>query len=573
MNYQRPSDDRASQSQADKPIILPKGSNQPRETVNELPYFIITKTTSIDRASKTQRLARGGLKLTMVHHATSAVIIAAAAAVVAAESASSDVRQNQNQNRRLQDAAADPNPNRYIVIVNPDMIEAGKEVDFEDILEEAREIFKAKKIKRLKVKRNKNRRKYRPAVLEFNSGQKAADFKKRYNNKIIVEVDAPMYLVGDVNHHGRGLRGLASVNDADNYDNNLQDDHAILTAPLSNNIDYSVAADVTWTLPEMCDLGIDQFPCVPWGIRNVYDATNTANPNRGYPGDPERPGPDLPQSLTHPLCIIDSGYLEDHPDLPPAFNAADPSIAANLPYDQDGCGHGTHVSGSAIASINSGANEVGVMGVFPDASPTYIARAFGDSCKFAYTSTMMDAYVDCVEAGAKIINMALGRFLYVTAEANQLLDGYKNDDVLVIGAAGNHGDDKYLYPASYDETISVAAIDRTNARASFSAYNDMVDVAAPGVDIVSTSNTSSYELREGTSSKLVYCVCSTCCPRISKQQHHRPKHNKSRFPTPSSILFSPLPRSISEYSPKSGHSSRIRCSTRPLESISLVQEF
>jgi serine protease len=50
----------------------------------------------------------------------------------------------------------------------------------------------------------------------------------------------------------------------------------------------------------------------------------------------------------------------------------------------------------------------------------------------------------------------------------------------------------YSYPASYNSVLSVGAIDdSTNEKASFSNYNDEVDVAAPGVQVLSISLPSS----------------------------------------------------------------------------------
>jgi subtilisin family serine protease len=51
----------------------------------------------------------------------------------------------------------------------------------------------------------------------------------------------------------------------------------------------------------------------------------------------------------------------------------------------------------------------------------------------------------------------------------------------------------YSYPAAYDSVLGVGAIDTSsNEKASFSNYNDQVDVAAPGVHVLSTSLLSSY---------------------------------------------------------------------------------
>ena len=82
-----------------------------------------------------------------------------------------------------------------------------------------------------------------------------------------------------------------------------------------------------------------------------------------------------------------------------------------------------------------------------------------------------------------------------------------DDGILSIAAAMNAGDDSYSYPASYESIMSVAATDSDNARASFSQYNDAVDIAAPGADILSTVGPPSdtgvgppgYEAYYGTS--------------------------------------------------------------------------
>jgi len=62
----------------------------------------------------------------------------------------------------------------------------------------------------------------------------------------------------------------------------------------------------------------------------------------------------------------------------------------------------------------------------------------------------------------------------------------ENDDVLFVSSAGNSGSTEYAYPASYDSVLSVAAVDESGDFASFSTYNDQVNIAAPGVAVLST---------------------------------------------------------------------------------------
>ena len=70
---------------------------------------------------------------------------------------------------------------------------------------------------------------------------------------------------------------------------------------------------------------------------------------------------------------------------------------------------------------------------------------------------------------------------------------------VIVAAAGNDGDATLNYPAAYPNVVSVAATDDTDARASFSNANADVEIAAPGVDILSTWNNGAYNTISGTS--------------------------------------------------------------------------
>src|SRR4051812_3773967 len=76
-----------------------------------------------------------------------------------------------------------------------------------------------------------------------------------------------------------------------------------------------------------------------------------------------------------------------------------------------------------------------------------------------------------------------------------------NSGSLIVAAAGNDGDATLNYPAAYSEVVSVAATDNHDARASFSNANSDVEIAAPGVNVLSTYGDSdtSYTTLSGTS--------------------------------------------------------------------------
>jgi subtilisin len=70
--------------------------------------------------------------------------------------------------------------------------------------------------------------------------------------------------------------------------------------------------------------------------------------------------------------------------------------------------------------------------------------------------------------------------------------------IIIVAASGNENSHTG-WPAAYDEVIAVAAVDQTFGRANFSNFGPEVDVAAPGVDILSTYKNGQYAKLSGTS--------------------------------------------------------------------------
>ena len=211
---------------------------------------------------------------------------------------------------------------------------------------------------------------------------------------------------------------------------------------------------------------------VPYGVdmvqaRDVWDVDRNGSVDSGAPTGSNRK-----------ICIIDSGFYTGHEDLQ-GVNVS--GYNGNLPWNQDGSGHGTHVAGT-IAAMN---NALGVIGVIPGTVNIYVVRVFGDDGAWAYSSSLIDAANRCASAGANIISMSLGGSRSVQAEKTGFASLY-SQGILSIAAAGNEGTTAYSYPASYDSVVSVAAIDSNKVVADFSQKNSQVEVAAPGVGVLST---------------------------------------------------------------------------------------
>src|SRR5688500_16548518 len=178
------------------------------------------------------------------------------------------------------------------------------------------------------------------------------------------------------------------------------------------------------------------------------------------------------------VCVIDSGIHRAHQDF------AGQQFTGGYPagWDTDTCGHGSHVAGT-IAAANDAA---GVVGVSPGGVTLSIVKVFsGSSCAWSYSSTLVDAANRCAAAGAKVISMSLGGSTSSTTERTAF-DSLDAQGILSIAAAGNDGNTAHSYPASYDSVVSVAAVDSTKTVADFSQQTTQVELAAPGVGVLST---------------------------------------------------------------------------------------
>jgi subtilisin family serine protease len=178
------------------------------------------------------------------------------------------------------------------------------------------------------------------------------------------------------------------------------------------------------------------------------------------------------------VCVIDSGIHAAHEE----FSGVHLNGGYPASWNTDDCGHGSHVAGTIAAANNS----AGVVGVSPGKVSLQILKVFsGPTCAWTYSSTLIDAANRCKSAGAKVISMSLGGGTSSLTEKNGFANLY-SQGVLSIAAAGNDGNTAMSYPASYDSVMSVAAVDSNKVLASFSQRNSQVEVAAPGVAVLSS---------------------------------------------------------------------------------------
>jgi thermitase len=199
-----------------------------------------------------------------------------------------------------------------------------------------------------------------------------------------------------------------------------------------------------------------------------------------------------------PVAIVDTGIDLGHEDL--AGKAAACAGASNGNVSEGSCadddGHGTHVAGTIGALASNGR---GIVGVAFD-SPLIVCKALGADGS-GDTSDVAACIAWAHAQGAKVISLSLGGPPSNTLRAavKAAWEGGGRAGSVVVAAAGNDGDSTVDYPAGYPEAVSVAAVDDSGGRGWFSNSNDDVEVAAPGVDVLSAKLGGGYVRMSGTS--------------------------------------------------------------------------
>jgi len=179
------------------------------------------------------------------------------------------------------------------------------------------------------------------------------------------------------------------------------------------------------------------------------------------------------------------------------------------PVPKDDHGHGTHCAGIIAAEGDNGLDIAGVCW-----HARIMAIKFLDSGGSGTVSDAIGALYYAVENGADVISCSWGGYFYVKAE-EEVVDYAHSQGVITVASAGNDAATYHRYPAYYDNAIAVAATNSNDEKAPFSNYGDWIDIAAPGVDILS--------LRAGGTSKgttyddytTILSGTSMACPHVA----------------------------------------------------------
>ena len=193
----------------------------------------------------------------------------------------------------------------------------------------------------------------------------------------------------------------------------------------------------------------------------------------------------FPQTIhsitTVDIAILDTGVDTDHPLLKDSIKDGYDALFDRSIEDEHG--HGTHVAG--IIAKNTPHLRI---------IPIKTLNKNGNGDLYAFIRGLYYA----IDHRADVINMSFG----ITSDNEMVREAVNeaiSNDISIIAASGNNGSAHLLYPANYEDVISVGAYDQNEVKAQFSQYGDHLDFVAPGVDIWSSWLGGEYKLESGTS--------------------------------------------------------------------------
>lgn len=196
------------------------------------------------------------------------------------------------------------------------------------------------------------------------------------------------------------------------------------------------------------------------------------------------------------IAILDTGVDSKHEDIKGRYRSVESKS------DDDPQSHGTHCAGIAAAVSNNGK---GIASLSPnddfvEVTSIKVLNSWGGGTQ----GTIINGIIKASDAGADVISMSLGgRSNPSRQRAYNKAVAYANKKgAIVVVAAGNSNmNSKNYSPANAKGVIAVSATDIEAKRASFS--NTVQDVgygiAAPGVNIYSTTPNNEYKSFNGTS--------------------------------------------------------------------------
>jgi len=198
------------------------------------------------------------------------------------------------------------------------------------------------------------------------------------------------------------------------------------------------------------------------------------------------------------IALIDTGVDSGHPAL--AGKIAEQT-------DVTGRGFSADVHATLLAGIISSdpANNAGISGIAPGARLLAIKACQPTSAHAAaaqcWSRTLAHGLDIAIEKHAAVINMSLGGPAGVEDPLlKRMVDEAVNHGALVVAAAGNDGANaKPGFPAALSNVLAVTAVDSKSHLYASATQGNFISLAAPGVEIISTSPGGKLLVSSGTS--------------------------------------------------------------------------
>ena len=157
----------------------------------------------------------------------------------------------------------------------------------------------------------------------------------------------------------------------------------------------------------------------------------------------------------------------------------------------DNYGHGT-----LVAALIAGQTEDGFLGAAPEAQIVPLKVTDGKMISVSAVCRAIYGAVD--DYGCGVLNLSLG--IYNDSMAlREAIDHAAEKGVVVVAAVGNSGTRGKVYPAEYENTVGVGAVDQSGSVYYHSNHNGSVWLTAPGANVKTAGRLGGYTTASGTS--------------------------------------------------------------------------
>ncbi|KAF5579846.1 endopeptidase K [Fusarium pseudocircinatum] len=254
-------------------------------------------------------------------------------------------------------------------------------------------------------------------------------------------------------------------------------------AHLSVKVDYieqdtivNVSAVAAPSSGPITKRGLTTQASAPWGLARISQVYNGKGVDARYSYD-------TTAGTGATVYILDSGIRTTHKEFGGRAVWGANFISGSPNTDE--YGHGTHVAGTVggkTYGVAKGCSMYAVKVIDKDGIGTMsnILQGLQWAVNHAKSKGITKK---------SIINASLGG--PYTKIGNDAVKAATDLGITIVAAAGNEADDAAYYsPASAPSAITVAAIDSSNYRTSWSNFGKAVDIFAPGSDILSAGHLS-----------------------------------------------------------------------------------